>query len=87
MPAPIDTEARAKLGEFVERLEALAQDRRVTAAAQREVFKEAEGYGFDKKALRTAVKLLNVGPEERAALTDVASFYAEIVSTSQDASR
>jgi Uncharacterized protein conserved in bacteria len=85
MPQPIDTEARAKLADFVERLEALAQDRRVTAAAQREVFKEAESYGFDKKALRTAVKLLNVGPEERAALTDVASFYVDVVSQNETA--
>jgi Uncharacterized protein conserved in bacteria len=81
MPEMINQETRSQLANFVDRLETLYADRRGVAREITDVFKEAETAGFDKKALRVAVKLLNVGPEERAALTDVAQLYVDAIST------
>lgn len=79
MPQPIDAATRLKLGEFIERLENLTWDRKALSKQITQVYKEAEGFGLDKKALRTALKLLSIGPEERAAITDVAQFYVDVV--------
>jgi uncharacterized protein (UPF0335 family) len=49
--------AAAQLRSVVERIEALEADKREIADAIRDVYSEAEGNGYDVKALRTIVRL------------------------------
>jgi uncharacterized protein (UPF0335 family) len=50
-----DTVTGAVLRQFIERLERLAAEKRDAADAQKEVYAEAKGRGYDTKVLRTIV--------------------------------
>ena len=51
---------------FVERIERLEQEKKEVQADIKEVFAEAKGKGFDKKALKQVIKFRKMSPEDRA---------------------
>ena len=51
---------------FVERIERLEEEKKVTADDIRDVYAEAKANGFDVKALRAIVKLRKQDADERA---------------------
>lgn len=59
------TVAAGQLRAFIERIERLAEEKQAIADDINLVFAEAVGTGFDKKALKTIIRLRKKDPNER----------------------
>src|SRR5690349_12533708 len=67
--------AKDQLKAFVERIERLEEDKKVTSDDIRDVYAEAKGTGFDTKALRTIVRLRKLDTDERREQQEVLDTY------------
>jgi len=56
--------AREQLLSIIERIETLEQEKKEAADAQKEVYAEAKGQGYDTKTLRKIVALRKKDPDE-----------------------
>ena len=66
-----------ELRSFVERMELLAEEKRVIADQEKEVMAEAKGRGYDTKALRKLLALRKKDPQEISEEQAVLELYAE----------
>lgn len=57
--------AKDQLKAFVERIERLEEEKKTIADDIKDVFGEADGEGFNKKALRKVIRLRKQDPDER----------------------
>ncbi len=69
--------AASELRAFVERIERLEAEKKDIADAQKEVFAEAKGRGYDTRALRKLIALHKRDAEERAEEEAVLEMYKE----------
>lgn len=58
--------ASTELKSYIERIERIAEERKVLGDDQRAIFAEAKAAGFDTKAMRRIIKLRDKDPAERA---------------------
>lgn len=63
--AGVGHNAKEHLKSFVERIERLEEEKKALADDIRDVYAEAKGNGYDKKALRAIVKVRKQDPDER----------------------
>jgi len=81
-PPPDENEAdagRNTLVVFADRIQSIRDEKKELAAMEKEVFAEAKAYGFDVKALRSALAALNADKTEREEFEDLRDFYIEIL--------
>ncbi len=81
-PAPQDHNsgvAADELRSFVERVERLHEERRELGEDISDVFKEAVGRGFDKKALQHVIKLRAMDPDKRRELEEMVDLYRSAI--------
>lgn len=71
----IDTTTGAELRSFIERYEALAQEKGKIADQQKEVLAEAKGRGYDTAALREIIKRRSMSPDDLAERDAVLEMY------------
>lgn len=64
-----------QLKSIVERIERLCEEKDTISLDIREVYAEAHGNGFDKKALRSLIRLRRLDPEERAEREQILETY------------
>lgn len=62
---------------FIERIEKLNKDASDIAEDIREVYKEAVGSGYDRKAIAELVKIRKHDPDEIAAHNEIIVLYAQ----------
>jgi uncharacterized protein (UPF0335 family) len=67
--------AANELRQIIERVERLHEDRKALGDDIADVFKEAVGRGFDKKALQQVIKLRAMDPDKRRELEAVVDLY------------
>jgi uncharacterized protein (UPF0335 family) len=67
--------AKDQLKAFVERIERLEDEKKVTSDDIRDVYAEAKGTGFDTKALRTIVRLRKLDTNARREQQEVLDTY------------
>lgn len=63
------------LGEFIERIERLEEEKRGTADDIKEVYAEAKVSGFDPKIMRKIVAMRRISAAERAAEQEIIDLY------------
>jgi len=66
-----------KLKEYTDRIERLEEEKKEISEQINTVYQEAEGKGFDKKALKQALKMLKLQKEERDRQLELTSQYLE----------
>lgn len=69
------TEVRARLKSFVERIERLSEEKAGIQADIADVYAEAKGVGFQVKALREVIKLRKLSSEQRQEFEAVMDLY------------
>ncbi len=73
--APIPQSAKDQLRSFIERIERLEEEKAGLASDIRDLFDEAAGSGFDKKALKAVIKARKQDAAERAQLEGITATY------------
>ena len=68
--------AKEQLLSFVSRIEKLEEEKKTTADDIRDIYAEAHGVGYDRKALRTIIKLRKQDADERAEQAAIVDLYA-----------
>lgn len=68
-------EEESKLRTYVERLEALEEQKKSISDDMKDVLLEAKSQGFDAAALKTVIKLRKLDPAERKSAEDVLDVY------------
>ena len=71
------TRASEQLKSFIERIEALLEDKQAIADDVKEVFSEAKSCGFDTRAMRAILKMRKEDPTEREAFETVLETYMQ----------
>lgn len=71
----IGNNGRARLISFVERIERLAEEAKVTADDLRETYSEAKGEGYDVKILRVLIRRRAQDPAKRQEMEAVLDLY------------
>lgn len=66
-----------RLKEYTDRIERLEEEKKEISDQISTVFQEAESKGFDKKALKQALKMLKLQKEERDRQLDLTSQYLD----------
>ena len=66
-----------QLRALVERIEAVNEQIKELTSDRGDIFKEAGGNGFDKKALRTIIRLRAMNPDDRAAQEAILDTYKQ----------
>lgn len=64
----------SELTNFIDRIEALIEERKETNAGIKQVYEEAEHNGYNKVVIKDCIRIRNMDPEEREerlALTDM----------------
>jgi uncharacterized protein (UPF0335 family) len=69
------TVAAGQLKAFVERLERLDEDARAIGDDKRDVYAELAGCGFDKKAVKSLVRLRRMDPAQRQEEEGILDLY------------
>lgn len=69
------TVAAGQLRAFLERLERLAEEKKVVADDMKDVMAEAKGVGFDTKAIRTILKLRKMDQAQRQEEEAIVDLY------------
>lgn len=67
--------AAGELRQFIERIERLEQEKQEAAEAQKEVFAEAKGRGYDTKVMRKVIALRKREPDDIAEEEAVLDMY------------
>jgi uncharacterized protein (UPF0335 family) len=75
MTEQVDAATADELRQFIERIEHLAAEKQDIADQQKEVLAEAEGRGYDVKALRKIIALRTRKPEDVAEEEAVLDLY------------
>jgi uncharacterized protein (UPF0335 family) len=70
-----DTAGRARLRQFIARIERLEEDKAAVATDLKGVFAEAKGVGFDTKIIRLIVRLRKMDADERADQSALLDLY------------
>lgn len=70
-----NTIAGDKLGNIVERIERLEEQKADIAGDIRDIYKEAKDAGYDAKALRAVIKIRADDADKRAALQETIDIY------------
>lgn len=65
------------IASFIKRIENLEQEKKEIQADIKEVYAEAKGQGFDKKALKTIIKLRKMTPSDRDEFEFLVDSYKE----------
>lgn len=65
------------IASFVKRIENLEQEKKEIQSDIKEVYLEAKGQGFDKKALKTIIKLRKMTPSDRDEFEFLVDSYKE----------
>jgi len=65
------------LKEYANRIEKLEEEKKEIADCISSIYLEAEGKGFDKKALRSALKMLKLQKEDRDRQLELTSHYLD----------
>lgn len=73
--------AADQLRAFIERIETLTEEKRVTSDYIKEVYAEAKSTGFDVKAMRTVVRLRAIPETERAESEAILDLYMTAIGT------
>lgn len=68
-----------QLIQIIEKIGKLEEEKDDLAIAVRGVYSEAEGQGFDKKALRQVIKLRKMDRAERAELESIVETYMSAI--------
>ncbi len=71
--------AAAELKQFIERVERLHEERKALSDDIADVFKEAVGRGFDKKAMQQVIKLRAMDTAQRQELEAIVDLYRSAV--------
>ena len=66
-----------KLKEYTDRIERLEEEKKEISEQINTVYQEAESKGFDKKALKQALKMLKLQKEERDRQLELTSQYLQ----------
>lgn len=69
--------AKEQLLSIVERIERLLEEKKAIGDDVKEVYAEAEGNGFDKKAIRAIVKIRAQDPDERKEFESILETYLQ----------
>jgi uncharacterized protein (UPF0335 family) len=77
--ADIGGVAADRLRSFVERIEQLEGEKSATAADIKEIYSEAGGQGFDKKALRQVIRLRKLDQSERQEQEEMLDLYKRVL--------
>jgi len=77
MSDTIGGNSKAQLASFVDRIEALEADKKAISDDIRDIYSEAGGVGFDKKALREIIKIRKMDADKRASLEAMVDLYKE----------
>ena len=77
MSDTIGGNSKAQLASFVDRIEELETDKKAISDDIRDIYSEAGGAGFDKKALREIIKIRKMDAEKRASLEAMVDLYKE----------
>lgn len=72
---PTDTVAGAELRQIVERIERLEAEKQEAAEAQKEVYSEAKGRGYDTKVLRQLIARRKRDRDELAEAEAILEMY------------
>ena len=67
--------AKDQLKAIIERIERLEEEKKATSDDIRDVYAEAQGNGFDTKALRTIVRMHKMDSDERREQQEVLDTY------------
>ena len=67
--------AKDQLKAIIERIERLEEEKKATSDDIRDVYAEAQGNGFDTKALRTIVRMRKMDSDERREQQEVLDTY------------
>ena len=70
------TGAKDQLRSYVERIERLEEEKAGLSSDIKDLFEAANSSGFDKKALRTVIKMRKQDAAERAQLEGIVATYA-----------
>jgi uncharacterized protein (UPF0335 family) len=74
--------AAEELKQLVERVERLHEERKALGDDIADVFKEAVGRGFDKKAMQQVIKLRAMDPDKRRELEAIVELYRNSIGMS-----
>ena len=77
------TESEYKLGQFLERIERLEEEKRELVKDINEVYSEAKGAGFDTKVMRQIIQLRKMDPADRAESEFLRDEYKKLVGIEQ----
>ena len=78
-PGDVGGITAAQLRAYLERIEALEQEKAEIATAVREVFAEAKANGFETKIMRQVLKLRKLDPHDRAEQEALLELYCRAV--------
>jgi uncharacterized protein (UPF0335 family) len=73
--APATKHAKDQIRSIVERVERLEEDKKAISSDIGDIYKEANGNGFDVKALRTLVRMRKQDPDKRAEQETILETY------------
>ena len=71
------SDSHDQLKRYIERIESLESDKQDVADEIKDVYKEAVNDGFDRKGLRTVIKLRKMTKDDREAADAVVETYRE----------
>lgn len=78
-PDVMTAAAQGRLRTIIERLERLAEDRKVVREDIKEVFAEAKGDGYSQKAIRAVLKYRAEDKAKRAELDAITDLYLSAI--------
>lgn len=71
--------AKDQLKSFIERIERLEEEKKSLSEDIKEVFSEADGAGFDTKALREIIKIRKMDADQRAEREAIVDLYMQAI--------
>lgn len=80
----LDTTTKARLRNFIERIERVDEERKALTTDIGDIYKQAKGEGFDVKVMREIVKRRKKDPAAQATHDELVEVYMRAVDTQMD---